>query len=330
MEVIKKIFDRLIKLGEWLRKLNFVKKVIQIKSVLQEQIILRKMIFFSVLFGSWLILVVAGLTSSNRQVYSEDELSTEQNFANGTGSVKLASQTYSKKDRLILLDFELNGQAGSGINPRNLKWKLYSKKARNSKLEVVPIYDKKVMVMIKNVPEDFDAYAVQITNKSVNANDISIDISSSSSSGTVTKKSSKKDWLQFMVTSRGKNLKQKDLKNISRKDLVLSEVNREIKFQNGQIKKLETAVKDMNKLIKDNNDKIKSLQKNATYLTDDQKESNDTEISNLRSSNDNYYQQIDEAKKNIKIVQARVKMLHKKYNDIKNGKLTNYTTVDVD
>lgn len=288
------------------------------------------MIFFSVLFGSWLILVVAGLTSSNRQVYSEDELSTEQNFANGTGSVKLASQTYSKKDRLILLDFELNGQAGSGINPRNLKWKLYSKKARNSKLEVVPIYDKKVMVMIKNVPEDFDAYAVQITNKSVNANDISIDISSSSSSGTVTKKSSKKDWLQFMVTSRGKNLKQKDLKNISRKDLVLSEVNREIKFQNGQIKKLETAVKDMNKLIKDNNDKIKSLQKNATYLTDDQKESNDTEISNLRSSSDNYYQQIDEAKKNIKIVQARVKMLHKKYNDIKNGKLTNYTTVDVD
>lgn len=288
------------------------------------------MIFFSVLFGSWLILVVAGLTSSNRQVYSEDELSTEQNFANGTGSVKLASQTYSKKDRLILLDFELNGQAGSGINPRNLKWKLYSKKTRNSKLEVVPIYDKKVMVMIKNVPEDFDAYAVQITNKSVNANDISIDISSSSSSGTVTKKSSKKDWLQFMVTSRGKNLKQKDLKNISRKDLILSEVNREIKFQNGQIKKLETAVKDMNKLIKDNNDKIKSLQKNATYLTDDQKESNDTEISNLRSSNDNYYQQIDEAKKNIKIVQARVKMLHKKYNDIKNGKLTNYTTVDVD
>lgn len=288
------------------------------------------MIFFSVLFGSWLILVVAGLTSSNRQVYSEDELSTEQNFANGTGSVKLASQTYSKKDRLILLDFELNGQAGSGINPRNLKWKLYSKKARNSKLEVVPIYDKKVMVMIKNVPEDFDAYAVQITNKSVNANDISIDISSSSSSGTVTKKSSKKDWLQFMVTSRGKNLKQKDLKNISRKDLVLSEVNREVKFQNGQIKKLETAVKDMNKLIKDNNDKIKSLQKNATYLTDDQKESNDTEISNLRSSNDNYYQQIGEAKKNIKIVQARVKMLHKKYNDIKNGKLTNYTTVDVD
>lgn len=329
MEVIKKIFDRLIKLGEWLRELNFVKKVIQIKSVLQEQIILRKMIFFSVLFGSWLILVVAGLTSSNRQVYSEDELSTEQNFANGTGSVKLASQTYSKKDKLILLDFELNGQAGSGINPRNLKWKLYSKKARNSKLEVVPIYDKKVMVMIKNVPEDFDAYAVQITNKSVNANDISIDISSSSS-GTVTKKSSKKDWLQFMVTSRGKNLKQKDLKNISRKDLVLSEVNREIKFQNGQIKKLETAVKDMNKLIKDNNDKIKSLQKNATYLTDDQKESNDTEISNLRSSNDNYYQQIDEAKKNIKIVQARVKMLHKKYNDIKNSKLTNYTTVDVD
>lgn len=330
MEVIKKIFDRLIKLGEWLRELNFVKKVIQIKSVLQEQIILRKKIFFLVLFGSWLILVVAGLTSSNRQVYSEDELSTEQNFANGTGSVKLASQTYSKKDKLILLDFELNGQAGSGINPRNLKWKLYSKKARNSKLEVVPIYDKKVMVMIKNVPEDFDAYAVQITNKSVNANDISIDISSSSSSGTVTKKSSKKDWLQFMVTSRGKNLKQKDLKNISRKDLVLSEVNREIKFQNGQIKKLETAVKDMNKLIKDNNDKIKSLQKNATYLTDDQKESNDTEISNLRSSNDNYYQQIDEAKKNIKIVQARVKMLHKKYNDIKNGKLTSYTTVDVD
>lgn len=330
MEVIKKIFDRLIKLGEWLRELNFVKKVIQIKLVLQEQIILRKKIFFLVLFGSWLILVVAGLTSSNRQVYSEDELSTEQNFANGTGSVKLASQTYSKKDRLILLDFELNGQAGSGINPRNLKWKLYSKKARNSKLEVVPIYDKKVMVMIKNVPEDFDAYAVQITNKSVNANDISIDISSSSSSGTVTKKSSKKDWLQFMVTSRGKNLKQKDLKNISRKDLVLSEVNREIKFQNGQIKKLETAVKDMNKLIKDNNDKIKSLQKNATYLTDDQKESNDTEISNLRSSNDNYYQQIGEAKKNIKIVQARVKMLHKKYNDIKNGKLTSYTTVDVD
>lgn len=330
MEVIKKIFDRLIKLGEWLRELNFVKKVIQIKSVLQEQIILRKMIFFSVLFGSWLILVVAGLTSSNRQVYSEDELSTEQNFANGTGSVKLASQTYSKKDKLILLDFELNGQAGSGINPRNLKWKLYSKKARNSKLEVVPIYDKKVMVMIKNVPEDFDAYAVQITNKSVNANDISIDISSSSSSETVTKKSSKKDWLQFMVTSRGKKLKQKDLKNISRKDLVLSEVNREIKFQNGQIKKLETAVKDINKLIKDNNDKIKSLQKNATYLTDDQKESNDTEISNLRSSNDNYYQQIDEAKKNIKIIQARVKMLHKKYNDIKNSKLTNYTTVDVD
>ena len=53
-------------------------KMRQIRNFFLERVILRYFIFFMFLFGSWLILVVSGLLSPARQVYSASDLTTEQ------------------------------------------------------------------------------------------------------------------------------------------------------------------------------------------------------------------------------------------------------------
>ena len=49
---------------------------------------------------------------------------TEQVFANGTGSVELKKQIYSKKNQMLLLNFETKAQGNTEINPKNLTWKI--------------------------------------------------------------------------------------------------------------------------------------------------------------------------------------------------------------
>ncbi len=278
------------------------------------------------LFGSWATLVICGLTSDRRQVYSEKLMATEQSFDNGTGTIDLRSQVYSEESKTLLLNFETKNQSGAAIDPSNLSWVFYSKNPDvHATMEVIPIIDNKITVVVKNLPKNFDALAFQVTNSGVNADDISINIetSSSSNSDKISKKKSADDEgneIQFIVTTKGDQLKYKKLDTLTRQELTSSEIQKEIKFQEGQKAKLKKAIKNIRKLIEEDNSKIRELQKEETYLTTDQKEDNLAKIGQLNSEIESYKKNIEQAQKNIQKVEERIKMLEKKDAAIKSGK----------
>lgn len=296
------------------------------KVVLRQQVILRNFLIFMLLFGTWLGLVISGLTSNHRQRYSDKDLATEQTFSNGTGTINLRSQIYSKENKTLLLNFETKGQSSSAINPDNLSWKIYSKKANvHATMEVIPIIDSKITVVVKNIPENFDAFAILVSNSGVNANNISIDIpsDSSSSSEKIKKRESnddKENWVQFLVTTKGKYLKYKQLGDLTRNELVISEIKKEIQYQLTQKANVKKAIKNINKVISDNKAQIRSLQKEEEYLTDDQKEDNLSKIDQLNSEIQGYEKDIERANDTIKKIDDRVTMLKKKEAAVKSGK----------
>ncbi len=288
--------------------------------------ILRKFLVFMLLFGSWATLVICGLTSDRRQVYSEKLMATEQSFDNGTGTIDLKSQVYSEESKTLLLNFETKNQSGAAIDPSNLSWVFYSKNPDvHATMEVIPIIDNKITVVVKNLPKNFDALAFQVTNSGVNADDISINIESSSSSNSdkISKKKSADDEgneIQFIVTTKGDQLKYKKLDTLTRQELTSSEIQKEIKFQEGQKAKLKKAIKNIRKLIDEDNSRIRELQKEEIYLTTDQKEDNLAKIEQLNSEIESYKKNIEQAQKNIQKVEERIKMLEKKDTAIKSGK----------
>ena len=192
-------------------------------------------------------------------------------------------------------------------------------------MEVIPIIDNKITVVVKNLPKNFDALAFQVTNSGVNADDISINIESSSSSNSdkISKKKSADDEgneIQFVVTTKGDQLKYKKLDTLTRQELTSSEIQKEIKFQEGQKAKLKKAIKNIRKLIDEDNSRIRELQKEEIYLSTDQKEDNLSKIEQLNSEIESYKKNIEQAQKNIQKVEERIKMLEKKDTAIKSGK----------
>ena len=175
--------------------------------------------------------------------------------------------------------------------------------------------------MLFRSPQNFDALAISIINHGATSNNISVDLTESSSSTTVGSKSSDevKDYVQFLITTRGKKLRYKTLGHLDRTELASSEVDKEIKFQENQKANLQKAITNLRTLISDSKTKIKELEKEEAYLTSDQKESNLSQIDQLEQDIDNYQQDISKARENISKVEARIKMLEKKKNAIKAG-----------
>lgn len=306
--------------------MKLIRYLKDLRKKLRQQVILRKFLIFMLLFGSWATLVICGLTSDRRQVYSEKLMATEQSFDNGTGTIDLRSQVYSEESKTLLLNFETKNQSGAAIDPSNLSWVFYSKNPDvHATMEVIPIIDNKITVVVKNLPKNFDALAFQVTNSGVNADDISINIesSSSSSSDKISKKKSadsEGNEIQFVVTTKGDHLKYKKLDDLTRQELTSSEIQKEIKFQEGQKAKLKKAIKNIRKLIEEDNSKIRELQREEIYLTTDQKEDNLAKIGELNSEIESYKKNIEQAQKNIQKVEERIKMLEKKDAAIKSGK----------
>ncbi|SUN60178.1 Uncharacterised protein [Streptococcus agalactiae] len=115
-------------------------------------------------------------------------------------------------------------------------------------MEIIPIVDNKISVIIRNVPEDFGAYAIDITNKTISSSSIDIDVSNLLRS----KKNHLKQKIitlttlfKFYVTTQSSQLKTGSLKKVSREEFALSEINEEKDFQTGQIKKLSRSIKQL-------------------------------------------------------------------------------------
>ncbi|KAF1103100.1 hypothetical protein ACFKI6_01200 [Streptococcus agalactiae] len=303
-----------------------VKPFIAIKRWFQENVIKRKLVIFSVIFTAWISLLLGAFYSPQRQTYTDEQLKTKQTFENGTGEIKLTNQTYSAETGIIVLQFETKDSTSPvdrGIDTKRLKWNLYAqKKSSDTTMEIVPIVDNKISVIIRNVPEDFGAFAIDITNKTVSTSNIDIDIASSSDDQEQTFKAEENNddnVVQFYVTTQNRKLKREKIKSVSREEFALSEIKVEKTFQEGQIKKLNNSIKQLNDSIEDDNSRKEGLLKEADYLSGDDLETNQKDIATIESNIETKNRSIETANQNIEKVQAKIDSLEKKEVAIKDG-----------
>lgn len=312
----------------WIEKIKsspILKPFIKIKVWFQENIIKRKLVIFSMLFVTWLTLLMGAIFSPQRQTYTSEQLKTKQVFANGSGEMKLVSQEYSPDTEIIVLQFETKDATTSidrGIDAKRLKWKLYAQH-KDSKIEmdVVPIIDNKVSVIIKGVPKNFGAFAIDVTNQTVSSSSIDVNISSPSSDSKKVsqKKSGEDDTVQFFVTTQNPQLEIKAIEVVSREEFTLQEIEKEISFQNDQSQKLTTSIAQLKESIEDDNSRKASLQAEAKYLTGDDLEANQKNIATLDTNIETKNRTIETAYKNIEKLKAKLESLDKKKQAVKDG-----------
>lgn len=308
---------------------SIAKPFIGTKRWLQENVIRRKLIIFSLLFTTWLSLLLGAIYSPQRQTYSDEQLKTKQSFSNGTGEIRLTSQTYSSKTGVIVLQFETKDATSSvnrGIDTKRLKWQLYAQhKTADTVMEVVPIIDNKISVIIRNVPKDFGAYAIDITNKTVATSSIDIDIDSSSdaeeTSTSQAQSSADEDdnVVQFMITTQNSQLRKETVKEVSREEFTLSEIKNEEIFQNNQIKKLNKSIAQLKASIEDDESRKASLSTESQYLTGDDLEANQKDIASIDSNIETKNRSIETANNNIEKLEEKLATLTKKKAAVKDG-----------
>lgn len=314
---------------EQIKSSSIAKPFIAIRNWLHENVIKRKLIIFGLLFTTWLSLLLGAIYSPQRQTYSDEQLKTKQSFSNGTGEIKLTSQTYSAKTGIIVLQFETKDATSSidrGIDTKRLKWQLYAQhKTADTVMEVVPIIDNKISVIIRNVPEDFGAYAIDITNKTVATSSIDVDIASSSDDEeTSTSQSQSSDdeddnVVQFMITTQNSQLKKDTIKEVSREEFTLSEIKKEETFQNNQIKKLNKSIAQLKASIEDDESRKASLSTESQYLTGDDLEANQKDIASIDSNIETKNRSIETANNNIEKLEETLTALAKKKAAVKDG-----------
>lgn len=313
----------------WIEKIKssaIAKPFVVTKKWFQDNVIKRKLVVFSVLFVAWISLLLGAIYSPQRQTYTDEQLKTKQAFENGTGEMRLSSQTYSPETGIIILQFETKDSTSPvdrGIDTKRLKWNLYAKKKTSqTTMEIIPIVDNKISIIIRNVPEDFGAYAIDITNKTISSSSIDIDVSNPSEEQekpSKTKDNNTDNVIQFYVTTQSSQLKTGSLKKVSREEFALSEINEEKDFQTGQIKKLSRSIKQLKTSIEDDESRKSGLLKEAEYLSGEDLESNQKDIATIESNIETKNRSIETATQNIEKVQAKIASLEKKATAIKDG-----------
>lgn len=313
----------------WIEKIKssaIAKPFVVTKKWFQDNVIKRKLVVFSALFVVWISLLLGAIYSPQRQTYTDEQLKTKQTFENGTGEMRLSSQTYSPETGIIILQFETKDSTSPvdrGIDTKRLKWNLYAKKKTSqTTMEIIPIVDNKISVIIRNVPEDFGAYAIDITNKTISSSSIDIDVSNPSEEQekpSKPKDNNANNVVQFYVTTQSSQLKTGNIKKVSREEFALSEINEEKNFQTGQIKKLTRSIKQLKTSIEDDESRKSSLLKEAGYLSGDDLETNQKDIATIESNIETKNRSIEMATQNIEKVQAKIASLEKKEGAIKDG-----------
>ncbi|MGM9885580.1 hypothetical protein [Streptococcus hyointestinalis] len=313
----------------WIEKTkssSIARPFVAINKWFQENVIKRKLVIFMMLFAAWLSLLLGAVYSPQRQTYSDEQLKTKQTFENGTGEIRLMSQMYSPKNGVIVLQFETKDATSPvdrGIDTKRLKWNLYAQnKTADTTMEIVPIVDNKISVIIRNVPKNFGAYAIDIRNKTVVTSSIDVDVSNSSDEQEKTSKATDNandDLIQFYVTTQNSKLKEKHIKSVSREEFALSEISEERTFQESQIKKLNKSIRQLKVSIEDDESRKAGLVKEAEYLSGDDLESNQKDIATLESNIETKNRSIETATQNIEKVQVKIEALKKKEAAIKDG-----------
>ncbi|MCD3443062.1 hypothetical protein KP742_01735 [Streptococcus equi subsp. zooepidemicus] len=304
---------------------SFVRQMLTLKVWLEDHTIHRKVFTFFALLLAWLSLLVGALASPERIRYTKEELNTRQVFGNGSGEVTLVSQVYSPKTKMIVLSFQTKDSTSSvreGIVSQELTWHLYGKKkGTQAIMEVIPVTDNKLSVVIRHVPSDFDTFAVEITNHTALSSSVDIDIASSkdSSQTSLKQKKTNDNSVQFYITTANKELKTKQITSVSREAVALAAVREEKEFQEDQMQKLKSSIEQLKQSIKTDQTTKESLEIESKYLSGSDLETNQKKVETLETEMTTKTKAIDKALSNIQLVDEKLANLTKKETAIKDG-----------
>lgn len=313
---------------QWLEKAKtwpVVRRLMIIRVWLEDHTIHRKVITIFALLLAWFSLLVGAIVSPERIRYTKEELNTRQVFGNGSGEVTLVSQHYSPKTKMIVLSFQTKDSTSSvreGIVSQELTWHLYGKKkGTQATMEVIPVTDNKLSVVIRHVPSNFDTFAVEITNHTTLSSRIDVDIASSKDASQTSLKQKKSDdnSVQFYITTANKELKTKQITSVSREDIALAAVREEMAFQEDQMQKLKSSIEQLNQSIKTDQTTKEGLEIESKYLSGTDLEANQKKVENLETEMITKTKAIDKAMANIQLVEEKLSNLTKKETAIKDG-----------
>lgn len=319
------------KVGQWFNRVFTENAVMK---ALRRKVLLRKTVIFYALLIPIVYLVIGGLTSPTRVTYTKEQLSTEHQFANGTGEITLTTQTYSKSNGIMVLEFETSDSTASiqkGINANNLNWNIYTPPGVDASevvMDVIPLTDNKVTVVVRNVPKNYGTLVLRVENDTASDDEVDVTIkdydeykassakvssSSSSSSSEVVK------YVDFYVTAQSGNIKYKKVENLSREKFALKIFNEELTFQKGQITRLKNAITKLESSIKEDTATLEQLQREAQYLVGSELEKKQDDIDDVNDGITNKEKKIATAKDNIITVQSTVDNLKKNIKAVKDG-----------
>lgn len=202
---------------------------------LRKKVLFRKTLFAGILLTSCVLLVLGGLTSPKRVTFKAEQLETAKSFANNSGDMELVSQKYSKENGIAVLEFETKDNTSAideGIKGENLEWKLFfppNVNAKNAEMQVIPLTDNKISVVVKNIPENYGVFVVRAKNNSPVYKDVDVKFKSYK---TYLKEEKDKE-------ERNKSKKDEQVEQTPVKDNILDFY---VTLQNDKL--IETSIKD--------------------------------------------------------------------------------------
>ena len=182
-------------------------------------------------------------------------------------------------------------------------------------MEIVPIVDNKISVIIRNVPKDFVPMRLILRTRRFPLAQLILMfpvLQMIKRSHLKQKIGENANVVQFYVTTQNSQLKKRKIRTVSREEFALSEIKEEKTFQASQIKKLNNSIKQLKASIEDDNSRKEGLLKEAEYLSGDDLEASQKDIATIDSNIETKNRSIETANQNIEKVQVKIKSLEKK------------------
>lgn len=264
------------------------------------QIYLGTFLFFIV---SFLGIFISPLVTGETYKYTEAELNEYQSFGNNL-SIALIKKEYNPKNELMRLVFSVEKETDSS-SLSNIEYELNSrfiKGKTEQEVEVIPVSEDYIVVLIKDVPEGFSVLSTTITPKYIHpelegSNDledrnIKIYVNESeklinNDLNKVTLKEYKKEHISFQQNKLKEQITYQE-KEIKTKKLAISEVKKTLEYAEEEMKyqteeeKFETQIdinshqttlnqyekdiESLNNVISDLNEKIILLDEKSKSL----------------------------------------------------------------
>ena len=203
-------------------------------------------------------------------------------------------------------------------------------------MQVIPLTDNKISVVVKNIPGNYGAFIVRATNNS--PVDKNVDVKFKSYKTYLQEEKDKEDRnkfkkkdeqveqtpakdniLDFYVTLQNDKLIETSIKDQTREEFALSIFNAEIDYQTSQVTRLEDATKTLVNSTANDKKSIDNLKKESQYVIGDELSEKQNQIQTLMNSIDSKNKQISTAEKSLKVTKETIANLKKNVKAVQEG-----------